>query len=183
MFFQLALFVTMIVGPVLLAWFKGDVLLNYLERNRKLSLQRRRARITRALPVREEVMAILLDVERKREDIEDRTARALGQFRQVTGDGRALTAHATAAVILDELEAVVLSRESLFHDYLDTACLQSDTLEAVSEEIALLRKVAEPDMERPTPTPGAAGQIMETMRLVEKKRAEIDRRLDRLGRG
>ena len=178
---QIILFVVLIVGPILLAWFKGDTLLNYLEGRRQAKKQRRRQRSTRALPVRETIMDKLLQVETKRNHIESRIGEALAHFRQVTENGRALTANKAAAVILDDLEKVVLSRESMCHDYLDTACLQSDTIEVMTKEVSLLREVAELERQVMTPRTGAAMHLLETLKHAEQKRVQVDQRLKRLG--
>lgn len=181
MLLQVILFLVLILGPILLAWFKGEVLLNFFEGRRQTQQQRRRQRSTRALPVRETIMDTLLQVETQRDHIEDRIGESLALFRQVTENGRALTAHKAAAAILDDLENVVLSRESLFHNYLDTACVQSDTIETLTQEIALLREAALLDRnvsEQPT---GPVLHLMETLRQAEQKRAQIDQRLHRLG--
>lgn len=181
MLLQMALFFVLIVGPVWLAWSKGEVLLNYIDIRRQVKQQRRRQRSTRALPVRETVIDTLLQVEMRRDDIEDRMGEALALFREVTANGRALTAHKAAAAILDDLENVVLSRESLFDEYLDTACLQSDTIENTIQEIALLREATTIDddvSEQPT---GAAKYLIETLRQAEQKRVQIDQRLHQLG--
>ena len=181
MLLQVFLFAVLIVGPVLLAWFKGEALLNYFEVRKQAQQQRRRQRTTRALPVRETVMDTLLQVETKRDQIEDNIGEALAHFRQVTENGRALTAHKAAAVILDDLENVVLSRESLFENYLDTACVQSDTIETLTQEIKLLREVASLDRNASEQPTGAAVHLLETLRQAEQKRAQIDQRLHRLG--
>ena len=181
MLLQISLFFVLIVGPIWLAWSKGDVLLNHIDTRRQFKQQRRRQRSTRALPVRETVLDTLLQVETRRDDIEDRMGDALALFREVTANGRALTAHKAAAAILDDLENVVLSRESLFDTYLDTACLQSDTIQSTIQEIALLREATTLDdhvLEQPT---GAAQHLIETLRQAEQKRAQIDQRLQRLG--
>jgi hypothetical protein len=179
---QIILFVVLIVGPIFLAWFKGDTLLNHLDARRRAQQQQKRQRSTRALPVRETVMDTLLQVETRRNDIEGRIGVALSHFRQVTENGRALTANKAAAVILDELERVVLSRESMFNEYLDTACLQSDTIEVMTQEVALLREATAVDHSAtPAPT-GAAMHLLETLRQAEQKRVKIDQRLNRLGR-
>lgn len=182
MSFQIILFVFLIVGPILLAWFKGDTLLNYLDARRQSKQQQRRQRSTRALPVRETIMDRLLEVETTRNHIEGRIGEALAHFRQVTENGRALTANKAAASILDDLEKVVLSRESMFHDYLDTACLQSDTIEVMTQEVTLLREAAELDLHAVVPPTGAAMHLLETLKQAEQKRVQIDQRLNRLGK-
>jgi len=178
---QIILFLVLIVGPILLAWFKGDALLNYLDGRRQSKQQLKRQRSTRALPVREAVMETLLQVETRRNHIEGRIGEALAHFRQATENGRALTANKAAAAILDDLEKVVLSRESMFHDYLDTACLQSDTIEAMTREVTLLREATEIDRNAATLPTGAALHLLETLKQAEQKRVQIDQRLNRLG--
>jgi hypothetical protein len=148
MLLQVFLFFILIVGPILLAWLKGDALLNYFELRRQLKHQRRRQRSTRALPVRETIMGTLLQVETRR----------------------------------DDLEKVVLARESLFDDYLDTACLQSDTIETITQEVVLLREAAELDRNVSAQPTGAALHLLETLQQAEQKRVQIDQRLHRLGR-
>jgi hypothetical protein len=179
--YQIILFVVLIIGPILLAWFKGDTLLNYFDERRQSKRQLRRQRSTRALPVRETIMDTLLQIETRRNHIEGRIGEALAHFRQATENGRALTATKAAAAILDDLENVVLSRESMFHDYLDTACLQSDTIEVMAQEVTLLREAADLDLQAATPPTGAAMHLLETLRLAEQKRVQIDRRLNRIG--
>lgn len=181
MFLHLILFAILIVGPVLLAWYKGDALLNFFERRRQTKQQRRRQRTTRALPVRETVLNTLLQVETRRDQIEGQIAEALSLYRQVTENGRALTAHKAATAVLDDLENVVLSRESLFHDYLDTACLQSETIESMEKEVALLREAVE--MNQDMAAQSASAHLLASVQQAQQKRVQIDQRLHQLGRG
>jgi len=181
MLLQVILFLVLIVGPILLATLKGDALLSYFEERRLGKQQSRRQRSTRALPVRETIMATLLNVEARRDNIEDQIGEALALFRQVTANGRALSAHKAAAGILDDLEKVVLARESLFDEYLDTACLQSDTIETVTMEVDLLRDAAELNVNRSTDPSDAERNLLVTLQVAEQKRLQIDQRLHRLG--
>lgn len=182
MLFQVILFIFLIIGPICLAWFKGDALLNYLDTRKQNKMQRRRQRSTRALPVRETIMDTLLQVETRRDQIEGKIGESLALFRQVTENGRALTAHKAAAAVLDDLENVVLARESLFETYLDTACLQSETIETLTEEVSLLREAAELDRHNLDQPSGAALDLLASLQDAENKRVQIDQRLHRLGR-
>lgn len=174
------LFVLLIVGPVVLAWFKGDAILSYFARRRQQHHRRRRQRTTRALPIREVALDALLSAEARREAIEDRIGDALGAFRQVTQNGRALTTQQSAVMALDDLEQAVLARESAFGDYIDIAWLQSETLESMNRQVELLREVAL-DNRTDTAQTQASAHLLQVLKEATGRRAQIDQALNRIG--
>ncbi|MDP6040971.1 MAG: hypothetical protein QGG64_20645, partial [Candidatus Latescibacteria bacterium] len=88
MIYYVILFAILFIGPILLAWFGGDQILDALATRQKHRLKRKRIRATRALPVREAVTEALLNAELRRDQIDERIGDALAAFRQVTEDGR-----------------------------------------------------------------------------------------------
>ena len=178
-----ALLLALVVGPILLAWFKGDQILDRLATTRQHQKQRRRRRTTNALPVREDVIKTLLGVESRRDHIDDAIGGALAAFREISATFHIVTAqHATASAI-DEMEQILLSRESQFNTYLDIACLQSETIDLFTREIDLLKQLAKIPAEIPVspsaPTPGE--RLLQNLEQAQKKRAQIDSKLNGLG--
>ena len=180
MILYIILFIILFVGPILLAWFRGDQILDALAARQRRRLTRKRIRATRALPVREAVTKALLDAESRRDEIDGRIGDALAAFRQVTEDGRELAVHQTATAALDDVEQVVLSRESQFAAYLDLAFLQSETLDVMLHEIELLCDMAEFDRGSEGRSPAVA-HLMVSIVQATQKRVEIDRKLYRFG--
>jgi len=180
MIYYVILFAILFIGPILLAWFGGDQILDALATRQKHRLKRKRIRATRALPVREAVTEALLNAELRRDQIDERIGDALAAFRQVTEDGRELAVHQAATAALDDVEQVVLSRESQFGAYLDLACLQSETLDVMLHEIKLLRDMAEFDRGSEGRSPAVA-HLMANIEQATQKRVEIDQKLHRFG--
>lgn len=180
------LFVLFIVGPIFLAWLKGDDILDALASRRHLRRQRRRQRSTRALPVRQEVLATLLEVDRQRDRIDARIGESLSAFRQLLKHRQStLLAPQDATSVIDEMEQILLTRESYFSTYIDIAWLQSETLEQMTQEVKLLRELAELPVDRPVvnasfSTP-AAERLLQNLDMAARKRSEVDRKLDRIG--
>lgn len=176
------LFVILLTGPILVAWFKGDLIIDMLAARNRQRQKNKRQKATRALPVREDVVNALLKAEAKRDQIDDHVGEALANFRQVMEEGRDLIAHQAATAALDDVEQVVLSRESHFANYLDIACLQSETLDIMIEEIELLRDMAEIDRQSKASSP-AAERLMGSIEEALQKRKAVDQKLNRLGSG
>ena len=116
----LTLGILLIAGPILIAWLKGDQILDALSTRRRRRRRQRRRDSTRSLPVREEVLGTLIKAEEVRDACDDRIAEALASFQHVahvspSSDGT------TASI--DELEHILLAREAHFSSYLDIAWL------------------------------------------------------------
>ena len=180
MILYVILFAILFIGPILLAWFRGDQILDALAARQRHRLKHKRIRATRALPIREAVTTALLDAESRRDQIDERIGDALAAFRQVTEDGRELAVHQAATAALDDVEQVVLSRESQFAAYLDLACLQSETLDVMLQEIELLRDMAEFDRGSEGQSPAVA-HLMASIEQATLKRVEIDQKLNHFG--
>jgi len=180
MVLYILLFLLLFLGPILIAWFKGDQIIDLLARRQRLRKKNKRLKATRALPVREEVVQILLKAEAQRDQIEDRVGKVLANFRQVTQDGRELMVHQAATAALDDVEQVVLARESQFASYLDIACLQSETLDVMIEEIELLRDMAEIGQKLQERSP-AAERLVTSIEEAVQKRRRIDQKLNYFG--
>jgi len=180
------LFVLFIIGPILLAWLKGDTILDFLVARRHRRRQQRRQRSTRALPVRQEVLATLLDADRKRDQIDVRIGESLSAFGQLLKRQQsAFLTPQDAASVIDEMEQILLMRESYFSAYIDIAWLQSETLEQMTQEMKLLRELAELPVNRPTVNASfsnpAAERLLQNLDLAARKRSEVDRKLNRIG--
>ncbi len=182
-FFPLVFF-CLIMGPILLVWLKGNQILDALVARREVGRKRRRRRSTRSLPVREEVLEALLKSEGRREGIEDRIGNALMSFRQVSGEVGA-SPHQDPDKDLEGLGQTILTRESHFNSYLDVAWLQSETIELLSQEVMLLRELAEVPRVWPasdtTAQFTAAERLSKSVERAVKKREQVDLMLDRIG--
>lgn len=180
MMLYILLFFVVLCWPILIAWFKGDQIIDALVEKQRQRQKYKRTKATRALPVREDAVNALLKAEAQRDQIDDRVGEALANFRQVMENGRDLIVYQAATVALDDVEQVVLSRESQFANYLDIACLQSETLDIMMEEIEMLRDMAEMEDETPVSSP-AAERLMGSIKEARQKRNVVDRKLNRLG--
>jgi len=179
-FFYLSIFLLLVIGPVALAWFKGEQLLDYLSRRQRQRQMQNRQRTTRTLPVRETAIESLLAAEYRRNQIDDRIAEVLAQFRQTLENGRAFSASPQTLATLDEIEQVTLLRESQFSKVLDIAGLQSEVIEVRTGEVDMLHQLFEHI--RPT-TPEAPTQakahLLATLDHAIQKRIQIDQQLNR----
>lgn len=180
-FFYLSVFVLLVIGPVALAWLKGEQLLDYLSRRQRQRQMKKRQRTTRTLPVREMAMKSLLAAEHRRNQIDDRIGEALSQYRQTLVNGRTLSAAPQTISALDEIEQVVLARESQFGEVLDLAGLQSDVIEVQIGEVDLLRQAFEdigpPNLDVPTQ---AKAHLLANLDRAVQKRKQIDHQLNRV---
>ena len=132
-------FLLLALSPVVIALRYGDPLLDRFDRNRRLSKKRSRQKRTRSLPIRSDQVERLLAAERKRDTIDESIARRLDAFSRLA----AARPRADAETEIERIETAILTRESQFNTYLDYAWLQSETLEILTEEARLLRKLAD----------------------------------------
>ena len=179
------LFVFLIVGPVLLAWLKGDQILDRLAIGRRQQQQRKRRRTTRALPLRVDMVQSLLNAEAQRNQIDNRMGEALVTFRQISENGALGPAQDTTSATLDDMEKILLARESEFNTYIDIAWLQSETIELLAQEVTFLRQMAELPDDQPPPAPAPASSatehLLQNLDAAVQRRAQIDRRLNLIG--
>ncbi|MDA0746614.1 MAG: hypothetical protein O2954_08835 [bacterium] len=182
----LILFALSLVVPILLAWLKGDQILNYIAARRQQRQRRRRQKSTRALPVREHALQTLLDAEDIRDRIDAQIGDTLEAFQKLS-HSTMLSRDTTPTI--DHMEKHLLSRESHFNAYLDVAWLQSEAIVVLTQEVELLREVAGvslthlEEIEPATPpSPSSATQrLFQNLNSATKKRAAVDRRLHTLG--
>ena len=181
-------FALMVAGPILLAWYFGDQILDFVSRRRSKLERRQRHRATSSLPVRDEVLRTLLDVEEKRNRIDDQVASALARYREMLRTRRIdllPTRHPASGV--EGMEQALLKRESRFNAFLDLAWMQSEALELVSQELRLLRDLAglpaTGTPERASPPSHAAKQLLDRLDRATRRRDSIDRRISRIGSG
>ncbi len=170
----------LVVGPILLAWLKGDQILNYVIARQRQRQQRQRRKSTRALPIRDEVVQSLLEAEERRDRTDDRIREALAAFQRLS---EASSPPQDSTATLDEVEGLLLTRESHFNAYLDIAWLQSETVELLLGEGKLLRELAGIPahfMEKGARSP-AAERLIQNLNRAANRRAEVDQRLDRIG--
>lgn len=180
--FHLAFFLFFLIGPVVLAWFKGDQLIAHFSRRQRQRKMHKRQKATRALPVREDVMSSLLHAENRRNQIDDHIGEALNLFHQTTEHGRTLIAHHKAVSELDAIEQLVLLRESRFSDFLEIAQLQSETIETLTQEVDLLRSATPITTEQTTePHTQASAQLLANLNRAVQKRQQIDQKLTKIG--
>jgi len=176
------LFTLLILAPILLAWLKGDQILDRMAARRKRQQRRRRRKTTRALPLREDAVQLILESEDRSDKIDSKIAGALGSYQSHYSQGR--EKDGTLLPLLSETEHLLLSRESHFNSYLDIAWLQSETIEILAKEVTLLRKVAQlgPHQHQPSAPAPAANHLVENLEAAIRKRADVDRKLDAVGR-
>lgn len=198
------------VGPIYLAWAKGDIIITQLENRRRRRRLMARLRRTRRLPVGDDVVQRLLMGDANLEKIEERIAGALQRLSllPVPAVG-SRSASADPHRLIQEMEAPLLRRESHFGTFLDTAWLQSESIEVMAREVDLLRQMAglpkgwpetdpgsrtrsaAPDdglSSRITTGPGghraptpAAEKLMQNLRQVAQRRQTVDQRIRSLG--
>jgi len=179
-------FALTVIGPILLAWVFGDQVIDFVSGRRRKMERRRRRRATSSLPVREEVLKTLLDVEERRDLADDRVAEALARYREMQRSRRidVLSARHPATGV-EGMEQILLRRESRFNAFLDLAWMQSEAIEHVTKELQLLRDLADLPA---TGAPGKQGarpssteQLLDTLNRATKRRQSIDRRIRHIG--
>ena len=180
------LFVLLIVAPILLAWLKGDRILDRIAARRQQRRQRRRQRSIRALPIQEDTLQALIGAEERRDRTDSRIGEALAAFERLSEGWRASAAPLrSSTATIDEIEKVLLFRESRFSTYIDIAWFQSETIELMIQEVELLRELAgmSPDWpgDETASLPPAAERLIQNLNRASRKRAELDRRIDRVG--
>ena len=183
----LLLVVCLTVIPILIAWAKGDRILDALARRQRIRSQLRRRRITRSLPVRADIVEALLKAEERRDTIEDRISQSLLRFREFSAPGPSESEREDG---LEQTAQLLLLRESRFNAYRDLAWLQSETIEALAEEADALRKVAGiGDAASRPPQPEAASRetpaaaLLESLSAAAARRQAVDHRLRGIRQG
>ena len=173
------LFAVLVLAPILLAWVKGDRILDFMEARRKKRRRQKRKKRTRSLPLREDAVLSILDAEDRCDEIDARIAGSLTSYQVLQNRDR----EGTVLPVLSEAEHMLLSRESHFNSYLDIAWLQSETIEILSKEVSLLRNMAQlgPHQHRPAAPAGATSHLIENLEAAIRKRADVDRMLDNVG--
>ena len=173
------LFAVLVLTPILLAWVKGDRILDFMEARRKKRRRQRRKKRTRSLPLRGDAVRSILDAEDRCDEIDARIAGSLASYQVLQNRDR----EGTVLPVLLEAEHMLLSRESHFNSYLDIAWLQSETIEILSKEVSLLRNMAQlgPHQHRPAAPAGATSHLIENLEAAIRKRADVDRMLDNVG--
>ena len=183
--FYLILLLALVVGPVLLAWLKGDQILDRLATTRDYQKQRQRRRTTTALPIQANITQTLLGVESRRDHIDNCIGEKLSAFREISETFRSPTSQHTTGATIDEMEQILLARESQFNTYLDIACLQSETIDLLTREIDLLKQMAEIPSQTPVPrsapATSASERLLQNLEQARKKRVSIDDKLNNLG--
>ena len=172
------LLVCLTVAPILIAWTKGDRILDSLARRRRVRSQIRRRRITRSLPVRSDILEALLKAEDNRDRIEEQISHSLARFRSLPDPGAPATERDD---FLEHTAQLLLTRESRFNDYLDLAWVQSETIEVLTREADALRQIAGigKDALKPAdpPSASAAQQLLANLDAATDRRATVDRKL------
>ena len=173
------LFAVLVLAPILLAWVKGDRILDFMDARRKKRRRQKRKKRTRSLPLREDAVRSILDAEDRCDEIDARIAGSLTSYQVLQNRDR----EGTVLHVLSEAEHMLLSRESHFNSYLDIAWLQSETIEILSEEVSLLRNMAQlgPHQHRPAAPAAATSHLIENLEAAIRKRADVDRMLDNVG--
>ncbi len=183
----LLLLICLTIVPILLAWAKGDLILDAFARRRRIRNQLRRRRITQSLPVRTDIVEALLKAEERRDRIEERIGRSLVRFRDLPADG---PEEGHRDNIFERTGQLLLLRESKFSTYLDLAWLQSETIEVLVQEAEALRQVADiqPDALRssqtsPPHTASPAETLLNNLDAAASRRKAVDLRLRGIGPG
>ena len=173
------LFAVLVLAPILLAWVKGDRILDFMEARCKKRRRQKRKKRTRSLPLREDAVRSILDAEDRCDEIDTRIAGSLASYQVLQNRDR----EGTILPVLLEAEHMLLSRESHFNSYLDIAWLQSETIEILSEEVSLLRNMAQlgPHQHRPAAPAAATSHLIENLEAAIRKRRDVDRMLDNVG--
>ena len=177
------LFALLVILPILLAWLKGDQILDRMAAKRKARRRSKRKKTTRSLPLRQDAVRSILDSEEKCDEIDSRIAHKLGSYQDLNPQSR--NSEGTLLPLLADTENLLLSRESHFNSYLDIAWLQSETIEILSEEVARLREFAQlgPHQRSPSSPAPASNQLIENLESAIRKRAAVDRKLGQIGKG
>lgn len=179
----LALFICLTVAPILLAWLKGDRILDVLARRRRIRRRIRRRRATRSLPVKADVLENLLKAEDARDSLEEQIGAALARFRSLPIPR---SASPEREDLLQDTAQLLLTRESRFGRFLDLAWLQSETIEVLSDEVRALRQVAgiqegafgtAAGPRSPEARPDAAQQLLQNLDAAAGRRQQVDRRI------
>jgi hypothetical protein len=182
----LAVFLALAMGPIIVVWRKGDQILDHLSARRRARRMLRRQRSTRALPVREDALEALVRSEEKRDEIDHRISKDLTALRQASTTWRdSAAAYEASGGVVDDMERILLKRESHFNTYLDIAWLQSETIELLTREVVTLREIAGVrDLESSKGPPSrmrGAERLFENLKAAERRQAEADRHLDQIG--
>ena len=184
-----ALFILLAFCPIVVALRFGDTLLNGLANRRRLTRRRVRQRKTQALPIRRDEVNRLMRAEDARDKQDEAIASNLEAFARLPQN--TLTGEDVEAVI-SQIEQDVLTRESRFNAFLDYAWLQSESIELMSNEVRLLRKLADLPEEglpaAPMTSPGtprrersASDKLMASLRCALDRKSRADKELRRIG--
>ena len=182
----LAAFLALAMGPIIVVWWKGDQILDHLSARRRARRMLRRQRSTRALPVREDALEALVRSEGKRDQIDHRISEDLTALRQASTTWRdSASVYEASGGLVDDMERILLTRESHFSTYLDIAWLQSETIELLSREVETLREIAGvrglEGAKKPPSRRRGADRLFENLKAAERRQAEADRHLKRFG--
>ena len=177
------LLILLIGLPILLAWYKGDAILNRLADRRQARRQRLRRKSTCSLPIRESAINSLLGAEEKRNLIDRRITDTLTSFRRISEEYR--SPQDVAVLAIDQMEHILLARESSFNSYIDMAWKQSEAIELMTTEIDMLRKLAEVPPEWPKGLKASevspTDKLLQSMNRAMQKRELIDQKLNTIG--
>ena len=132
--------------------------------------------------MREDAVQLIMESEDRSDEIDSKIARALGSYHSHYSQSQ--EREGTLLPLLSETEHLLLSRESHFNSYLDIAWLQSEIIEILAKEITMLRKVAQlgPHQHQPSAPAPATNHLIENLEAAIRKRADVDRKLDAVGR-
>jgi len=131
-------FVALAVAPLALAIRYGDRMLDALSRQKRERKKISRQRKTRSLPIRAEEVNRLLVAEEQRNVLDERIAEGLKAFARLSS----VQINCESEEEIEAIEKTILVNESRFSIYLDYAWFQSETLEVLTEEARLLRRLA-----------------------------------------
>lgn len=182
----LVLLALLAVGPVLIALLYGDGIIQRLSLRRRERRKKHRRKRTRALPIREDEIDRLLAAEDRRDGLDDRIAERITAFAALPEVRPIEDTESELAVV----ERAVLARESRFGAVLDYAWVQSETIEILSTEARLLRRLADlpeeglpvaPTAEGDRPTPAPTDRLMANLQAAVDRKARADTDLRRIG--
>lgn len=178
------IFAFLILFPVFLAWLKGDQILDHIQALRQQIRKHQRHRSTYTLPVRKKVLENLLETETQQDQIDDNIRGTLVAFRQLS-ENRSIPDSSQNLIVVDELEKILLTRESYFNKYIDMAWLQSKTLELLIREVDLLRRLADlpagwPEEKNESFNTPPAQRLLQNLNIATKKRAAADHKLNNI---
>lgn len=172
-----------VVLPVFLVLLFGDRILKAMDRNRRKTRQSRRTRVTRALPLRDDVTRALLEAEERSDRLEAKIERSLDRYAHLSK--RAGTSDSVAAA-LEATERALLVRESHFSEYIDIAWLQSEAIETLTKEVEQLLEfsnLGELDLKEVTRPERSAERLMKSLETASAKRQAIDDQIRAIGAG